>query len=138
MKEGEFHNPCSHRPRLDCLYFSAPKKPASGLARGLGNQLAWLWPYSEDRQKSPPAEALAFCSRKRRDPPHPLSQEKPHGRLSRQAQPGKWFVPLVPLLRKAFPLTPAHRLREDTHLFPVVSGESPTVGQLWAVIVAAP
>lgn len=48
-------------------------------------------------------EALALLLQELKGRSRPLGPEKPHGHVSRPAQSGKWFVPLIPLLRKAFP-----------------------------------
>lgn len=53
VKEGEFHCPSSHLPCLDCLFPNFQENSSRPSPVGLGNQLAWLWPCSEDRQKPP-------------------------------------------------------------------------------------
>lgn len=56
MKKGEFHSPSSHLPFLGCLAQENSSRPHPGAKESL----AWLWPCSEDRHRSPKTEALAL------------------------------------------------------------------------------
>lgn len=80
-KEGEFHSPSSPSytlPRLFVFILWRPRRSVLGQARVLGNQLAWLSPCSEDKQKLPMTGTLALLLQEQKGPPHPrLSPEEP-------------------------------------------------------------
>lgn len=64
-------------PCLDSvLILWRPRRSVLGQARVLGNQLAWLSPRSEDKQKLPMTGTLALLLQEQKGPPR-LSPEDP-------------------------------------------------------------
>ena len=91
-KEGDFHSPSSPSytlPRLFVFILWRPRRSVLGQARVLGNQLAWLSPCSEDKQKLPTTGTLALLLQEQKGPPTPDSAQRSPCPSLPSAQPGK-------------------------------------------------